>query len=182
MNEQPSTFRERASLRTAMSVWLVTMVLLATYTAYVAPFRTALGDDIYLDLKIGGYDAVEVNRFLESIGPEWRAFYARSTVFDTVWPLGIALSGFLLAPLALRGNWKIGFAMFFPIAFGVLDLFENIGILTMLANYPDVSSSLVAYSNACTVSKQLMIPGAYAASLVLPVLAFVRRRREGAGT
>lgn len=178
LEESSSFLRRRVSLRAAMLIWLVTLILLATYTAYVEPFREALGDDIYLDLKLGGYDIAEVNAFLESIGPEWRAFYVRSTVFDTIWPLGIALSGFLLAPWGLNGNRKILLGMFFPVAFGVLDLFENIGILTMLANYPDISTALVAYSNACTVSKQLMIPGAFAASLALLVLALWRRRRE----
>ena len=70
---------------------------------------------------------------------------------------------------------------FFPVMFGILDLFENVGLWAMLAQHPEVSPTVAKISNAITLAKQAMIPGATLAVPALPVIAALRgRSRPGA--
>ena len=43
-----------------------------------------------------------------------------------------------------------------PVAAGVFDYFENLGIIGMLVSYPDLSPSIVLLSSVCTILKSLM--------------------------
>jgi hypothetical protein len=66
----------------------------------------------------------------------------------------------------------------FPVAFGVLDAFENMGILIMLSTYPDIASFWVTYCDAITRVKWLVIPVAFPVFFALPLVAFARYVRN----
>lgn len=182
MNNLHSFMLSFTSEGKAFTMLVITVVLLLIYLDYVEPLRVMLNGDVYLDLRIGGYDLPEAMEFFALIGEEGRNFYTGSTVFDTVWPLCAAVTGFLFSPLVFRAKWLVLLGAFFPVAFGVLDLFENIGLLSMLSTYPDVSSAQVSYSNVFTIAKQTMIPGATVCVLGMPLLAlwqrFARRKQQ----
>ena len=169
-----------SSWRSALIAFAVTITLFVIYNNYVQPLRDMLGDQVYLDIRVGGYSYEEAVAFFDFLGEEGRALYLRTTVFDTVWPLGVALTGLLFAPLAFRRAWPVLLGALFPVAFGTFDLLENVGLFMMLSAYPDISPALVAYTNVMTVTKQAAIPIAFAAFFGLPFVACVlyfRRRR-----
>ncbi len=83
-------------------------------------------------------------------------------------------------PLAFRSTWLVILSAFFPVMFGVFDLFENVGIILMLNDYPAISRTLVGYSNAMTVTKQLAIQGATIAFVTLPLIAAVVKTKHTA--
>ncbi len=164
----------------ALFMLILTITLFATYNGYVQPLRDLLGEQVYLDIRMGGYEYDEALAFFEFLGAEGRSLYFRTTLFDTVWPLCLAVTGALFAPLAFRSPGLVLASAFFPVMFGVFDLLENIGIFIMLSAFPDISKAAVSYSNLMTVTKQLAIPGAFIAFLGLPLLAAiasVRRNR-----
>lgn len=167
-----------ASWRTASLVLVATIVLFVTYLDYIQPLRDYGAGAVHLDIRFGGYSHADVLAYFETLGAEGRRFYAGTTLFDTIWPLGVALCGALWAPLAFRGDRMIVAAAFFPVMFGLLDLFENVGLWTMLAQYPDVSPAVAGIGNAITLVKQAMIPGATLAIPLLPVIAAIRGRRR----
>lgn len=165
--------------RRATVAWVVTVGLLAVYSWYIMPLQEMAGGQVHLDVRFGvGYTLADVLSYFEALGAAGRALYTRTTLFDTVWPLGIAITGALWAPLAFRNPRWVVLAAATPVLFGVLDLVENCGLLLMLSQYPDVSPTLAALNNVITLVKQLMIPGWAIAIPSLPIIAVVRRRRE----
>ncbi|TMV04800.1 hypothetical protein FGK63_17095 [Ruegeria sediminis] len=161
------------SWRFVLAFWAATLVLFGLYLAYVQPLKEVLAPDIYLDLRFDGYDHPEALAFYEGLGVLGRGFYMRSTLFDTVWPLMIAVSGLLLARKTFRRGWLVAVLAAGPVAFGLLDLAENICLIAMNWQFPDFSERLVSVSNALTLAKQRTIPFAFGAFLGLPVLAAV---------
>lgn len=164
--------------RMAGAVWIGTLALFVVYLDYIAPLKAMGGGAVHLDIRFGGYDLATVNAYFATLGETGRAFYRTTTLFDTVWPLAAAISGFLMAPLAFRRGWLALLFAFFPVSFGVLDLFENIGLLTMLAQYPDVTHATAAIANGFTLVKQTMLPGATVSFLTLPLFALARFFKE----
>lgn len=157
--------------RGVITIWVLTLVILGLYMIYVQPLKTFLAPDIYLDLRFDGYDLPEAMAFFDGLGPLGRAFYMRSTIFDTIWPLMLALSGFLMARQTFQNWWLIVLFATAPVCFGVLDLFENIGLFAMNLSFPVISESVVTYSNAVTLAKQSTIPLAFGAFFVTPLIA-----------
>lgn len=161
------------SWRGVITLNLITIVLFSLYGLYVQPLHIFLEGDNYLDLRTDGYDLQEVLVFFERLGQLGRAFYLRSTIFDTIWPLALAFSGFVTARMTFQRWWLVGIFAIGPVAFGVLDLFENIGLVSMNLIYPDIPNGLVSYSNFMTLIKLTMIPLASAAFIGTPIVAVV---------
>jgi len=162
---------------------MATVGLLVVYLDYVAPLHEMAGGQPHLDVRYGvGYSLQDVLDYFDALGVNGRAFYARSTLFDTIWPLGIALTGALWAPLAFQSRRWVLTAAFCPVVFGTLELVENCGLWLMLAQYPDVSLTLVTVANLITLTKQAMIPGWMFAIPTLPIIAMVRRARSSSET
>ena len=65
-------------------------------------------------------------------------------------------------------------AALFPVAFGVLDALENMGILVILTSYPDVSSFWVTWCETITRVKWIVIPLAFPVFAALPLAALAR--------
>lgn len=162
-----------SSWRKAIAIWVATLLLFALYMLYVQPLKDFLAPDIYLDLRFDGYDHAEALAFFDGLGALGRGFYMRSTIFDTIWPLMLAVSAFLLARQSFRALWLVTLFSAGPVAFGILDLFENICLMAMNWRFPGISDQLVSLSNRLTLAKQSMIPFAFGAFLGLPPLAAI---------
>ncbi len=153
-----------------LALWVSTLIVFGLYLIYVQPMKDFLAPDIYLDLRFDGYDHAEVSAFFDGLGALGRAFYMRSTVFDTVWPLMLAFAGYLIARQTFRKTWLIRAFAFGPVAFGLLDLIENIGLLAMNFQFPELSQGLVDATNIVTLTKQKVIPLAFGAYLLTPLV------------
>ena len=179
MLDNIANFLNRVTTWRAASVTIATTILLfAVYLDYIQPLRDYGGGAVHLDIRFGGYMLADVLAYFGTLGAEGRSFYAKTTLFDTIWPLGVALSGALWAPLAFRRSGLVVAAAFCPVMFGTLDLFENVGLWIMLAQYPDVSPAVAGLGNAITLAKQAMIPGATLAIPTLPLIAVLRKSRR----
>ena len=130
-----------------------------------------------LDIRPGSYNLAEAMNYFETLGETGRAIYVKTTDFDTAWPLCLAVCGLLLAPYAFEKKWQVIGVAFFPLAFGILDFFENIGLLLMINTYPDIGTALITYSSTLTLLKQLMIPGATLAFFGLPIVILLRNMK-----
>jgi hypothetical protein len=160
-----------ANWRVTLGLWIATLAVFGLYLVYVQPLKDFLAPDIYLDLRFDGYDHPEATAFFDYLGPLGRAFYMRSTIFDTIWPLMLGLSGFLMARQVFNKWWLIFVFAVGPVGFGLLDLVENIGLFAMNFQFPDISESLVATSNIVTLSKQKLIPLAFGSFFLTPLVA-----------
>lgn len=131
------------------------MVPALPYSA--ADFAVQTNDGPSLDMMIG-YSPEKAYEVLDGYGADGRAYYVRKlAVNDTVFP--IAYSLLFAATLALllerltSSDSRLRYLAFLPLAGGVCDLIENVGILSMLLSYPARLEWIAASTSLITAVK-----------------------------
>ena len=131
----------------------VLVALFATKILLSAVFpNLPIGGDM-LDVKKLGYTFDEAETALKGYGEQGRRVYAwSSATLDTVFPVVYAsfLAGFVYR---FRPGECLWWLAYLPVAAGVLDLCENVQIILMLCQYPNISAGQVASASLFTLSK-----------------------------
>ena len=128
------------------------LVTLASYLLLAGWFgpqiSAAAGGLMPFDLRPLGYDAAAARAFLAALTPEGQALYLGPVrVNDTVFPILFTLT----LCLPLRG-W--GGAWFLPaLAYGLLDLAENLAVAALLRAGSGVGEGPVALASGLTMTK-----------------------------
>lgn len=110
--------------------------------------RAAAGGLMPFDMRVAGYGLDEARAFLRALTPDGRAIYLGPVrLNDTLFPILFTLT--LCLPLrGWAGPW------FLPaLAYGLLDLAENMAVAQLLQNGPGVAAGPVAVASALTVTK-----------------------------
>ena len=110
------------------------------------------------DLSPSGYSYDYAVKLLSALGNDGRKEYlSRQLPLDFIYPALFSISSFLmLAWLFLKRNDKgsrIFYLCFVPIVAGIFDYLENIQIVLMILNYPDITKAQVILSSAFTMVK-----------------------------
>lgn len=112
------------------------------------------------DLQPMGYSAEYARNLLDTLGQEGRAAYLfRQIPIDMIYPFLFAIAYSLLLALVFKKGFSPESGMhalcLVPIAAGLFDYLENIGIIAMLSIYPGFSDSLARLTNLFSVSKSI---------------------------
>lgn len=110
------------------------------------------------DLSPSGYSYNYAVKLLSALGSDGRKEYlSRQLPLDFIYPALFSISSFLmLAWLFLKRNDKgsrIFYLCFIPIVAGMFDYLENIQIVLLILNYPDITKAQVVLSSAFTIAK-----------------------------
>lgn len=159
----------------AAAVFIYALMLLIT----LPKLQEISGGIPMFDMMPSGYDSEFADRLLTALGVEGRQYYLwRQIPLDLIYPALFGTSFFLLAAW-LAGKLHafqrvLGLAALVAGAAGVSDYIENIFIVLMLRNLPDLSDTLVSAANIATIFKSglTMI---YFVILLLVLLAWVIR-------
>jgi len=127
-------------------------------------FHTIPGVESYapemklFDLSPSGYSYDYAVELLSVLGNDGRKEYlSRQLPLDFIYPALFSISSFLmLAWLFLKRNDKgsrIFYLCFVPVVAGIFDYLENIQIVLMILNYPDITKAQVILSSAFTMVK-----------------------------
>jgi len=113
-----------------------------------------------LDMMPTGYDSDYVITLFEALGDTGRFVYLYNQIpIDMVYPLLFGVSYCLILAYFLKKLNKMESSLFYlcllPLIAGLFDYFENIGIITMLINYPNNSQILMKLTNLFTVIKSI---------------------------
>ena len=186
MNEAVISVFHRLKLGKAVCTWLEnasrTPVLGVTLVSALALLFA-----VYPALPIGGelldsrsdYTYQEAVAAMEGYGEEGRRVYAwSSAILDTV--LIVVYVSFLAGLIyRLRPAERLWRLAYLPLVAGALDLGENIQIVLMLIQYPDVSAGQVAAASSLTLSKALAILSCLALAGIIVAVWVVRRALRG---
>ena len=145
------TYFEFASRAPVLGATLVAAMILLVAVFPALP----IGGEM-LDVK-PGYTYDEVISALDGYGAQGRRVYAwSSATLDTVLPV-VYVS--FLAGLVYRFRPRecLWWLASLPVAAGVLDLCENIQIVLMLMQYPDIDAGQVASASLFTLSKRYAV-------------------------
>ncbi len=115
-----------------------------------------------LDLMPGGYDFEYVNTLFRTLGEEGRYNYLYIQIpADMVYPLLFTISSCLLIAFLLNKLQQFRnpfiYICIFPVISGIADYSENTGVIFMLNQYPDISTSIVKVTSMFSVIKYASI-------------------------
>jgi hypothetical protein len=107
-----------------------------------------------------GYEIEYVKGLLNAIGPEGRqAYLYRQIPLDMIYPSLFAISYCLILGFFLNkiNQLKTPFLYLclLPFMIGAMDYAENIGIISMLNNYPKISNSTVTITSFFSLLKSM---------------------------
>lgn len=111
-----------------------------------------------LDMMPFGYDAVYVNLLFDQLGMIGRETYLTAQIpIDMVYPLLFAITYSLLLVYffnkIVKPHTILKYLSILPIVAGLSDYLENIGIIILLNNYPNHSTSMVSTTNIFSIIK-----------------------------
>jgi len=135
----------------------LTVYLLMLFHTIPAVQAYAPGLKVF-DLLPGGYSYDYALELLSTLGEEGRDEYLKTQLpLDFIYPALFSISSFLLLAWLLSRRYETGSGVFYlcfvPVIAGMFDYLENIQIVLMILNYPDISNAQVALSSAFTIVK-----------------------------
>ena len=113
-----------------------------------------------LDMMPTGYDSDYINALFKALGDNGRYVYLYNQIpIDMIYPLFFGITYCLILAYFLNklNNLKSSFfyLCLLPLIAGLFDYMENIGIITMLINYPNNSQNLMKSANLFTIIKSM---------------------------
>ncbi len=141
-----------------------------------------------LDMMPTGYNSVYVNRLFETIGVDGRATYQYNQLpIDMIYPILFGISYCLLIAYFLKKLNQLNTSFFYlcllPIIAGITDYLENIGIIHMLNNYPNLTQISIDATNFFSIMKS-MTTTIYFIALIITLTLFgiqiIKARKTGA--
>lgn len=110
------------------------------------------------DLSPSGYSYDYAIKLFSTLGDEGRKEYLNTQLpLDFIYPALFSISSFLLLAWLFLKRYDKGSRIFYfcfvPIFAGMFDYLENIQIVVMILNFPDISNTQVVLSSAFTIAK-----------------------------
>lgn len=147
---------------TGKNVLIFLIPSLAVY--FVMLFYTIPGVQSYapdmkiFDLSPAGYSYDYSIKLLSLLGDEGRKKYLYTQLpLDFIYPALFSISSFLLLAWLFSKRYDKGSSIFYfcfvPVVAGIFDYLENIQIVLMILNYPEISRVQVALSSTATIAK-----------------------------
>lgn len=141
-----------------------------------------------LDMMPIGYDLNYVSKLFSSLGENGRLTYLTNQIpVDMIYPLLFGLSYCLLLGYFLNKLNKLNspylYLCLLPVIAGISDYLENIGIIAMLNNYPDLTKTMVNATNTFTVLKSISTSVFFIALIVILIILgikFIKRNKTNA--
>jgi len=167
-------------------IFVVTQVVYAFMLIFTIPKVMSFSDGKkLLDMLPTGYNAEYVNSLFETLGEKGRDAYLFNQIpVDMVYPFLFAISFCLVLAFFLNKinklNGPLIYLCLLPVFGGAFDYMENIGIITMLVNYPDVSNFSISITNIFSILKSTFTTIYFIVLIicfVIVVFSFLKRKR-----
>ncbi len=132
-----------------------------------------------LDMMPTGYDLNYVSALFTSLGENGRLTYLTYQIpVDMIYPLLFGLSYCLLMGYFLKKLNKLnsphGYLCLIPIIAGIADYLENIGIITMLKNYPELNEATAYSTNIFSVIKSISTSLFFIALIIILIILGIK--------
>jgi len=133
-----------------------------------------------LDMMPTGYNIQYVNTLFNTLGTVGRDSYLHHQLpLDLIYPMLFGISSCLVLAFFLNQLGKLDSWLFYlcliPLFSGLFDYAENIGIITMLKNYPNISVLQVQITSVFTVLKSVLT-SIYFIILIITLLAVAKNK------
>ncbi len=136
-----------------------------------------------LDMLPMGYDSDYINSLFESLGETGRQVYLYNQLpVDMVYPFLFGISYCLLIGYFLKKLNKLDSVFFYlcflPLIAGIADYLENLGIISMLRNYPNLSQTSMDATSVFSVVKSMTTTVFFVALIITLLLLGIKTLKE----
>lgn len=125
-----------------------------------------------------GYTHGRVIEVFSSYGEAGMTLYSRIQLLDLLNPALYSLLISSLVYLLVRHS-KVIWLSIIPLLAGLLDYFENLTLYLLVKSYPDISVSLVSFSSALSIIKNIALFSTMAA-LIAGGIVWIKKRSTAA--
>jgi hypothetical protein len=145
--------------KAVLFLFVLTNIVYAIMLAFSIPHVVAFGGGMkLLDMLPVGYELEYVQELFTALGEEGRnAYLSIQLPIDMLYPILFAISYcFLLAWLLQKINKQhswLFYLCYLPLIAGAADYLENIGIITLLNQFPDLTQQSVQITSLFSVVK-----------------------------
>ncbi len=158
----------------AMAVYAIMLLYSIPQVGHYAPKMK------WFDLSPTGYSVEYANELLHVLGVKGRDLYLYLQLpMDFIYPGLFTVSCCLLLSWLFAKSYNSGSKMFYvsfvPVAAGLFDYLENIGIVGMLMSYPDVPKSLITITSFLTILKSACTT-VFFVLLLLAVILYMKHK------
>jgi hypothetical protein len=161
MNNLRSIISKHLSGKKVLLLFVLTNLVYAVMIFLTIPKVMAFSGDMkLLDMMPTGYDLDYVNRLFNTLGEKGRESYLYHQIpVDMIYPFLFGISYSLILAYLLNKLGKLNSVFFsvslLPLLAGMADYLENIGIVVMLTNFPNISSGLAGLTNVFSITKSM---------------------------
>lgn len=147
--------------KTVLWLFIITNLVYVFMLTVTIPMVMGFADGMKLmDMLPLGYDFQYVNTLLNTLGQEGREIYLyRQIPVDMIYPALFGISYCVLLLYFLKKLNKLDNSLIYlgilPLVGGLFDYLENLGIIIMLSNFPDISKALVSLTSDFTITKSV---------------------------
>lgn len=180
MNKLREFITANSSGKKVAILFVITNLVYAFMLLVTIPKTVAFSGGMkLLDMMPQGYESEYVNELFGKLGPEGRDVYLFNQIpVDMIYPLLFAITYALLIAYFLKKLDKLNpsflFLCLIPIIAGIADYLENIGIVTMLNNYPDLSVVHISATNIFSLIKSISTTLFFIVLIVIIILVGVK--------
>ena len=167
--------------RNIFVLFILTNIVYAIMLTITIPWVMSFSGGMkLLDMMPGGYHTCYVNLLMNTLGEKGRDAYLFYQIpLDLIYPFLFAVSYSLVFAWFLRELSKSESPLFYfcllPIFAGFFDYCENIGIITIIHNYPDNSDILTKVTSGFSVLKSIFTT-LYFVGLIITLTVYARNR------
>ena len=189
MNRVIKTLEKNISGKKVLSLFILTNVVYLFMLFVTIPKTMGFSNGIkLLDMLPTGYNQEYVNELFRTLGENGRETYLTNQIpVDMIYPLLFGLTYSLLLGYLLKKLNKLKspfiYLCLLPIIAGIADYLENIGIITMLNSYPDLTETIVNATNTSSVIKSTSTSIFFIALIVILIILgikFLKRNKTSA--
>ncbi|MEV4131718.1 hypothetical protein AB0J72_06085 [Dactylosporangium sp. NPDC049742] len=170
-------------LAIAAAIYLpVAALMFGGRTGSLAAVRRACGGLAPFDVR-GWWSTRDAQAMMAACGPAGRTAYIHQQLLDLLYPVALAAVLLLATGLLVRRFGERWWPVLLPAAImTVLDYIENVGVWTLLLDWPELHPVVIAAAGTATAVKRVLGFIAFTVPLPLAVAALtsaIRRLREG---
>jgi hypothetical protein len=152
---------------------IIYISMLAITIPYVMKFSNGMK---LLDMMPMGYNAEYVNSLMNTLGEHGRDAYLYFQLpLDMIYPFIFGISYCLIFAYFLNKLGKLKSPLIYfcllPLIAGIFDYLENIGIITILSNFPNHSNLSIILTNYSTLTKSAFTT-IYFVLLIITIVIF----------
>lgn len=180
MNRFVKFLEKNTSGKKILGLFILTNVVYLFMLFVTIPKTMGFSNEMkLLDMLPTGYNRDYVNELFRTLGENGREIYLTNQLpVDMIYPLLFGLTYSLLLAYFLKKLNKLKspftYLCLLPIIAGIVDYLENIGIITMLNNYPDLTETIVNVTNTFSVIKSTSTSIFFIAVIVIFIILGIK--------